>query len=113
VKIHSFLALEFNESEWSASRSGRFNPNKTKSGTHLIGSWVSSQRHSGGFGEEIISCLYEDLNTQNYSPWPSTYTELSQLSFGYHTELLKDDIFYTFIILFAVYLTMLSVTQTV
>jgi hypothetical protein len=75
VKIHSFLTLAPNESEWSNSRSGRFNPKKTKPGTYWIGSWVSPQMHSRRFGEEKISCPYEDSNTQQSSPWPSTYTD--------------------------------------
>jgi hypothetical protein len=40
-----------------------------------------------------------------------TPTALPQLSFGYHTELLTDDVFYTSINLFAAYLTTLSLAQ--
>jgi hypothetical protein len=35
-----FLTLALDEGEWSASRSGRFNPGERARGAHWIGDWV-------------------------------------------------------------------------
>jgi hypothetical protein len=40
VELHSFFNLAQNGSEWSASRSGRFNPREKAPGTHWIGGSV-------------------------------------------------------------------------
>jgi hypothetical protein len=41
VQFHSFLTSATDESEWSTSRVGRFNPaKKKKPGTHWIGGWI-------------------------------------------------------------------------
>jgi hypothetical protein len=40
VQIHVFLTSELVGGQWSASRSGRFNPGERAPGTHWIGGWV-------------------------------------------------------------------------
>lgn len=57
VFFRSFLTLALDETEWSASRSGRF-----ISDIHLIGDWVGTQSGYGLLGEQIPSCLCQDLN---------------------------------------------------
>jgi hypothetical protein len=61
------------EVEWSATRSGRFTPEKNPD-TQGIRNWVNRQSPHGRPGQKQISCPYRHWNLGPSIPWPSCYT---------------------------------------
>jgi hypothetical protein len=68
IQLDASLTLESDESEWSASRLGRFTPRWRAPVTHWIGGWVDPRAGLEAVVRRKISSPYRDSNPSTVQP---------------------------------------------